>query len=363
MKNLTQEIAQKIIDEYCQGSSTYELADKYDRWQTSICNLISGRSWKQCHRPENILELIKLRHEKGCFTKGYKDYLHNKYPSLTDKQKDIVIGSLLGDGYLRKIVSTNPNSLLSKKQSKKYKEYIDWHHQELLPFSKPVIKEYSEQKPISDENGMIVGRLKVPKYLSAYVARTCSHPVFTELRKRWYPEGTKIVPNDLRLTPLSIAIWFCDDGCNSFDHREAVFCTQSFTIDEADFLCKLLKEFNITARFTIKISAKTGKEQPIVKVNSTSYDNLIELIKPHVPWGCMSHKIKWRPAMEQWQISGKFTEYDVIKIFDMSQTRKQHEIATMFGVHKNTISSLLRGDSWQHLQHLNPYIPKSIRSN
>ena len=76
----------------------------------------------------------------------------------------------------------------------------------------------------------------------------------------------------------------------------------------------------------------------------------------------MSHKIKWRPALEQWQISGKLTENDVIEIFNLSQTRKQHEIASIFNVHKNTISSLLRGDSWHHLQHLNPYIPKSIRS-
>jgi len=66
--------------------------------------------------------------------------------------------------------------------------------------------------------------------------------------------------------------------------------------------------------------------------------------------------------MEQWEYSGKFTECDVLKIFDLSKTHKQYEISEIFGVHKNAISSLLRGDTYKHLQHLNPYIPKSIRS-
>jgi hypothetical protein len=36
--------------------------------------------------------------------------------------------------------------------------------------------------------------------------------LFEEQYQRWYPNGKKIVPQDVALTPLSLAIWFADDG-------------------------------------------------------------------------------------------------------------------------------------------------------
>jgi len=267
---------------------------------------------------------------------------------------------LLGDGCLHKIYHNHPNSYFGKKQCKKYKKYLDWHFDELSPFNKPLREEYSEEKLIA-KGGLIVERQKVPKYLSAYVFRTCSHPIFTEMRKEWYPQEKKIIPSNLKLTPLSIAVWFCDDGNNCFQNREARIATQSFAIEEADFLCQLLEKFEIQPSIMVKISPKTGVEQPILKCNSTSYDNLIELIRPYVIWDCMSHKIKWRKAQKQWNYSSDFTKQDILKIYELSKTHKQHEIAEKFGVHRNTISSILRGESWQHLFHNCSYIPKSRR--
>jgi len=355
---IDQETAQQIINEFCSGSSTYELADKFGLWQTSICNLVSGRAWKQCFRPNNIQEIIKSRNEKGWLKNNHNDYLHKQYPQLTEEQNEILIGSLLGDGTI-KLGSLNCSFV--KKQCKKYKVYVDWHLDKLSLYSSKIHEIHSDDKLIC-QNG-IIEHIKTENRLIGYRFYTHQHPVFTKFRNKWYPEGNKIIPTDLKLTPLSIAIWFCDDGNNSFNNREAQIATQSFTFDEADFLCELIKEFNIQPSIMTKISAKTGRKQPILKCNSKSYDNLIELIKPYVIWDCMSHKIKWRPAMEQWQISGKLTEDDVLQIFKLSEIHKQHKIANIFNVHKNTISSLLRGDSWKHLQHLNTYIPKSIRSN
>lgn len=34
MSQITQQIAQTIIEEYIAGASSYELADKYNLWQT-----------------------------------------------------------------------------------------------------------------------------------------------------------------------------------------------------------------------------------------------------------------------------------------------------------------------------------------
>ncbi len=56
---------------------------------------------------------------------------------ITDRQKHIVIGSVLGDGYLD--FNGCRGTRLQVKQSEKRKEYIEWLHKELenLCLSKP----------------------------------------------------------------------------------------------------------------------------------------------------------------------------------------------------------------------------------
>jgi uracil-DNA glycosylase family 4 len=43
-------------------------------------------------------------------------------------------------------------------------------------------------------------------------ARTRASRALRLVRKRFYPEGKKVVPADLQLSPLSLAVWFLDDG-------------------------------------------------------------------------------------------------------------------------------------------------------
>jgi hypothetical protein len=344
MAKITQQTAQRIIEEFCQGASSYELADKYDLWQTSICNLISGRTWANCVRPKKIHEIIEERHKKGLFEKGRK--CHIDVPLLTEVQSEIIVGSLLGDGTIK---TGSSNCSFSKKQCAKYRNYIDWHHKVLNPYSSRIAEFHSTERLVGDK-GIIVERRKVERYLAGYSFWTHQHPVFTDLRHKWYPEGKKIVPPDIKLTPLTIAIWFCDDGNNSFSHREAKIATQSFTKKEGEHLCDLLHDFGIRPKIDIKVSPKTGTKQPILKMNSTSYDNLIDLIKPHVPWDCMSHKIEWRPAKKQWEYSGKFTLEEIAEVKELRKVKSAKEIAQLFGVHVNTIYAIVSGRSWANVE-------------
>lgn len=52
--------------------------------------------------------------------------------------------------------------------------------------------------------------------------------VLTEIHKKWYPAGTKIVPVDFRLTPASGAHWYVGDGSLHKQNPRIVFCTDSF---------------------------------------------------------------------------------------------------------------------------------------
>ena len=123
MSTINQFVAQEIIEKYLYGKSTYELADEYNLWQTTICNLIAGRSWPNCKRPENIKDIIYQRKKKGldCGIKKPKNL-----PPLTNIQIEILIGSLLGDGNLSKIHGQG-NCSFNKTQKFERKEYLEWH--------------------------------------------------------------------------------------------------------------------------------------------------------------------------------------------------------------------------------------------
>lgn len=339
---ISQETAQQIIYEFCQGSSANELAEQYGLWQTSICNLISGRSWKNCKRPENIKEIIQKRSEQSQFQEGR--FVHNDLPPLSNEQNQIVTGSLLGDGFLRKTSNNNRNSCFGKKQCLKFHEYLKWHNAIFESYSSSMTPMKCKEKLSVDEYGKIE-RTEIEEHINGYRFQTVCHPIFTEMRRKWYPNDKKIVPLDIRLTPLAIAIWFCDDGSNSFSNREAIFCTQSFTPDECQFLCNKLSDFNIRSRVRFRKYASGNK--PIIKVNSTSYDNLIQLIKPHITWKCMSHKIKWRRAKKHYEIHGQLNEEQVTEIRNLRKSISAKEISKQYNVHVNTIYSIVSGRSYR----------------
>lgn len=337
---ITQETAQEIIDKYCAGQSCPNLAKEYNLWHTSICNLIAGRTWKDCKRPDNIKELIQQQKETGHYKIG--EIKHIDAPPLTEIQKEILIGSMLGDGSISK---PKPNSSFTKTQSLKRKEYLEWHVEMLKPYSVDKLDEnFSKEILIGGKNGVIAERIPSEKRLSGYAMRTHVHPELTKIRNEWYPNGTKIVPIDLVLTPQSIAIWYFDDGSNCVKSRTAVLCTQCFTLDEADLLCQKLSNFNLTPKIVKIKSQYTGREMPMLKFTKESYDNLINLIKPFCLWECFQYKVKWRPRLRQWEYgSGKLTPDDVemIKILRGNLTAK--EIALKFDVHINTIFAIVSG--------------------
>jgi len=70
--------------------------------------------------------------------------------------------------------------------------------------------------------------------------RTLKYVQFTEQRSRWYPNGTKIVPKDIKLTPISIAQWYWGDGGLLDNGRSIYFCTDSFSMNDVEFLRKKL---------------------------------------------------------------------------------------------------------------------------
>jgi len=180
---------------------------------------------------------------------------------LTDVQKSIICGSLLGDASITR-GALNHNCRFTKTHSMKQKNYLIHIANELKPFTSYTKEGYSSAK----------GK----KYEKIQLS-TFSHPIFTELYKIWYnSKGTKIVPKDIRLDPLSVAVWFCDDGSQD-ESRNFTFHTNAFSKKECQILVNQLSSFGISSYIYLK-----SNKYYVIKVRSESYDCFIDLISPFV---------------------------------------------------------------------------------
>lgn len=334
MSKLTLNMAQSIIDRYIAGSDTSELAKEFAIWQTTVCNIISGRSWLDCVRPKNIDEIIRLR------TYAKRGRKCKELPALNELQSQILVGSLLGDGSITK---SKKNSSFTKLQHKNRIDYLNWHFSEFGEYSSSIQKVYSREK-LKRTNNKIQRIVLKRKRHTAYRYYSCSHPNFTEMRQLWYPNDIKTVPSNIFLSPLSIAIWYFDDGCNNLKQRIATIATNSFTFGEVEFLSSLLEIFDLSPKIVVQES------KPILKFSRDSYDKLIALVSPYMLWDCYRYKIEWQPVKKQWETSGKFTEDQIKDIIKMRQNKSAKEIAKLFNVHVNTIYAIVSGRSWSHLQ-------------
>lgn len=271
-------------------------------------------------------------------------------PSISNLQMDIIIGSLLGDGHLKKLKSENSNSHFSKSQAVFKKEYLDWHFEILKEYSSGVKPCFSKNKISNKNSNKKLIHEKTKKRLSSYAYRTFNNEKLTEIRNIWYPKGKKIIPTNLKLNHQIIAIWYFDDGSNDHKSRAASICTNSFTLKEVKFLSKLLNDFDLYPTINIRKSRDGKKNQPILKFNGDSYDKLINIVKPYMLWKCFEYKIKHREAKKNWSRNLKINEEQAKKIIALKKLNiTTKEISTMFGLHKNTINQIASGRSWKNL--------------
>jgi len=107
-----------------------------------------------------------------------------KRTKLTGLEKEVILGSLLGDGTLEK--AGNYHYRFRFCHMIKHVEYTKWKY--------GLIKRIC----ISD--------IQYVKANNSYRVGTVGHSELTRLRSQWYVDGKKEVPLDLQLTPLMLAI-------------------------------------------------------------------------------------------------------------------------------------------------------------
>jgi hypothetical protein len=75
-------------------------------------------------------------------------------------------------------------------------------------------------------------------------------PCFNEYHELFYPNGVKIIPNNISdyLTEVSLAFWIMDDGGKT-THGDLLLHTNSYTLEEVELLVSVLNnKFNLTSK-------------------------------------------------------------------------------------------------------------------
>lgn len=196
---------------------------------------------------------------------------------FTDRQKAIVYGTLLGDGYLR---PTNGNSgncsySLSLCHGEKQLDYLKWKYEE---FKNYVVME-NFQKSTRDFHG------NAPTYAFS----TISHPFLQEAHAVCYSAGGKkdITRQWLeQLTPLSLAVWYLDDGSLNKRYHTIVLCTNSFS-KEGQLLA--INYFHDKYGLHAVLEPRRNG-QTVIRINASESRKFMDIISPYVP-SCMSYKL------------------------------------------------------------------------
>lgn len=156
---------------------------------------------------------------------------------LAKEEYDILIGTILGDAHVRKL---KQEACIEFTHSVKQREYLFWKYQQL--------KKWCRTKP----NLIRIKDQRYNKEYSQWRFKTLSNPVFTELWKMFYREKIKVIPKSITQilkSPLSLAVWFMDDGGRRNDSYGLFLNTLSFRKSEQECLRRCLKKnFDIDSR-------------------------------------------------------------------------------------------------------------------
>ena len=193
----------------------------------------------------------------------------NTVGSLTQLQRSVVIGSLLGDGYLR-IVRGRKNAFLEVNHAASQRAYVDWKYSILQSISRSAPKERKG-------NGKRI----------AYRFTTRQHPELSALYGVFYRNGKKIVPK-LQIDPVAIAVWFMDDGSKCRD-SDVYLNTQQFGLEDQKRCMALLREFEIDA------SLNRDRHYWRIRITKSSLPRFWQLVARHIV-PSMSYKLGYNPV-------------------------------------------------------------------
>lgn len=174
---------------------------------------------------------------------------------LTEEQRDVILGSLLGDGHVLE------RGVFKVSHYQEQFLYLAHLHQVLATHALPISYEEKEM-----ENGRLT---------FAFYFRTVQHEWLRTVRETFYPQGEKIFPETVlrTLSARALAYWYFDDG--HLDSGLPSFALGKITSEQQQQVLKMVADrFNL-ATYTKPEGSATGKLMGIRAISADAFFALI----------------------------------------------------------------------------------------
>ncbi len=154
--------------------------------------------------------------------------------TVGSRQGEIIIGTLLGDGFLER--NGKYVRLIIDHSTKQY-PYLQWKYEKLKDFGGTVV--YKKQF-----------YARTGQYYHHCILRTHTSPILEQYYKLFYKGRRKCIPPRLPkiITPQILAIWFMDDGYRRNDCNAARLNTQGYSIEEHSIIRDALSALGIKSQ-------------------------------------------------------------------------------------------------------------------
>ncbi|NIA11483.1 MAG: hypothetical protein GWP10_17595 [Nitrospiraceae bacterium] len=188
-----------------------------------------------------------------------------KHLKLTDFQRQVLVGILLGDASLE-TQNKGRTYRLKIEQSEKHIEYL----MHLYRVFKGWCLSLPHKRDV-ERNGKISVN---------FAFSTVSHGAFRFYAQQFYKNGKKKVPSLIGkiFTSVSLAYWFMDDGSRkSRQSKGIIFNTQGFSKEDVNILINLLKD-----RYDLDAWLRKQKEGYQIYTSGKSFEVFKFIVLPYV---------------------------------------------------------------------------------
>lgn len=181
------------------------------------------------------------------------DFANKQKITLNDTQYNFLRGSLLGDGCLYMKKNGINAQFIYTSKSLQHVTFVEKH------FSDMLYKEDIKHISYFDK--------RTNKEYERYTFRTISDQVFTKEYHKWYKNGIKHIPYDLKLNPTICLMWYIGDGSISHNKKTCYIklSTNCFEkTEQENILLPQLSSFE--AKLVKGDVGKNGKQQYFIYI-------------------------------------------------------------------------------------------------
>ena len=237
VSDLLKEKELQILNMYKEEKSVLEISDIFQIPAPSIIKLLNANGICRVYHKGRKYEILKAT-------------------PFSKKNKEFIVGTMLGDGFIRKSGNLPRLALV---HSKKHELYFHWKLSQMDRY----FNLWREQKDKRKNSTLLY-------------SETLQHDGLVKFYDMFYVDGIKIIPDnlDMFMTPYALCIWFLDDGTlnSGTNHRIHTNC---FTYEDQVKLKNLLKRC-----FDLECKIIQRKDTQYIlsfdRINTVKLSNIIE---------------------------------------------------------------------------------------